>query len=70
MQTMLDHVAEWCNTWKMNLNMGKTKIMEFRSKGSERNLAKFNIAGKHVEKCSHYKYLGITFDEFLEFEKN
>ena len=35
MQTMLDSISEWCNSWNMTINMGKTKIMEIRKKGTE-----------------------------------
>jgi len=27
---MLDYEAEWCEVWKMKLNMGKTKVLELR----------------------------------------
>ena len=70
LQIILDYVSEWCEMWKMKLNMGKTKIIEFRRKGVEKSLAKFYLAGNLVEKCNSYKYLGITFDEFLEFKQN
>jgi len=70
MQHMLDCVTEWCKAWKMNINMSKTKLMEIRRKGTERSVAKFKINNKSLEKCQFYKYLGIIFDEFLEFEIN
>ena len=67
---MLDHVHEWCTQWKMTVNMKKTKVVEFRKKGYVRSLAKFRLGDKQVDYCSSYKYLGVTFDEFLTFEEN
>ena len=67
---MLDNVTEWCKTWKIKINMGKTTIMEIRKKAIERNLAKFTVANKPKQKCSIYRYLGTTFDEFMDFDAN
>ena len=70
MQVMLDNIEEWCNIWKMKINFGKTKLMEFRKKGTEKSIAKFRIGPQALEKSEKYKYLGIIFDEFLTFENN
>ena len=70
MQNMLNEVNEWCTIWQMKVNMSKTKIMEIRRKGTERSIAKFKLGNHTVEKCSEYKYLGVFFDEFLEFKKS
>ena len=70
LQLMLDIVHKWCNTWKMKINMKKTKIIEFRKKGKERSIAKLKLGNLVVEYCSSYKYLGVTFDEFLTFDDN
>lgn len=60
MQTMLNTVNNWCERNKMKINMGKTRIMEFRKKGIEKSLAKFTLGKNIVEKCSFYKYLGVS----------
>ena len=70
LQTMLNCINDWCITWKMKINMSKTKIMQFRKKGTERSIAKFVLGDKLITKCATYKYLGVVFDEFLEFNKN
>ena len=70
MQTMLDTINEWCDIRKMKINMSKTKVMEVRKKGIERSLAKFYLGDKLLKKCNDYKYLGVYFDEYLNFNKN
>ena len=70
MQKMLNEVSEWCSLWQMKINMTKTKIIEFRKKGTERSIAKFKLGEKIVEKCEQYKYLGVYFDEFIDFRRN
>ena len=32
MQKMLDFTNDWCERWKMNINMSKTKVIHFRIK--------------------------------------
>ena len=70
MQSMLDCVSEWCEHWQMKINMGKTKIIEFRKKGTPQSIVKFKLGDKVLEKCVEYKYLGVYLDEFLEFKRN
>ena len=70
MQKMLDEVTEWCEIWQMKINMSKTKLMEIRKSGTEPSIAKFKLANQKIEKCQEYKYLGVYFDEHLNFKKN
>ena len=70
LQQMLDYVAEWCEVWKIKLNIHENKVLKFKQKGTERSLAKFYLGDNILEKCSYYKYLGVIFDEFLDFKQN
>ena len=70
MQIILNEINDWCKIWKMKMNMDKTKVLEFRKKETEKNLAKFYLGDELVKKCNFYKYLGVHFNEFLDYEKN
>ena len=68
LQTMLDHVHKWCKKWFMSVNMDKTKVVHFRKKAKARSKTVFKYGEQEVKYTSFYKYLGIYFDEFLDFQ--
>ena len=68
LQTMLDTLNEWCNTWKMDINTDKTKVMHFRSNTSTQSNVQFNIGDKVIATEQKYKYLGLYIDEHLDFD--
>ena len=51
----------------LSYNLEKTKIMHFRSTGKQRINSTFKLGRQSVEFVSEYKYLGLVFDEFLNF---
>ena len=61
LQRSLDLLLEYCNRWKLKINVSKTKIMVFL-KGSilPRNLI-FYYDGNQVEIVKQFKYLGLVF---------
>ena len=70
LQTMLTFVSEWCRKWRMAVNMDKTKVIHFRKKSIAQTAYDFQLGNVPVEKVCTYKYLGVLFDEFLNFEQN
>ena len=68
LQDMLDALAEWCETWGMNVNDKKTKVMHFRKKGRPSTTFNFKCGNKVIDVISQYKYLGLMIDEFLDFD--
>ena len=70
MQELLNILHIWCQKWKMNLNMTKTKFMVFRNKNQELGDVKFHFGNQEINNCKEYKYLGVYFDEHLKFEKH
>ena len=58
MQLLLDSFSEYCNTWKLKINIDKTKSMIF---GKCRKKKKFIINNLEIEKVDYYKYLGVFF---------
>ena len=60
LQSCLDNLNSYCNRWKLKMNISKTKVIVFNSKGKRKadNL-KFYIENKKQEVVGKYKYLGV-----------
>jgi hypothetical protein len=61
LQSCLDSLKAYCDSWKLKVNLSKTKIMIF-SKG-HKNFKKFQFFYNNleIEIVEKYKYLGIIF---------
>ncbi len=57
-----------CNNWKMKINRDKTKSFHFRKQSIPRVKHDFNLDENNIDIVDKYKYLGIYFDEFLDFK--
>ena len=67
LQSMLNYFDNWCRIWQTNYNVDKTKIMQFYS-GHAKISNNVFIFGEHpLETVTEYKYLGLFFDEKLDF---
>ncbi|MCG8034648.1 MAG: endonuclease/exonuclease/phosphatase family protein, partial [Candidatus Thiodiazotropha taylori] len=61
LQEGLNMLSDYCQRWKLKINVSKTKIMVFRKGGIlPRNLA-FYYDGELLEIVSKFRYLGIVF---------
>ena len=58
MQTMLNVFSEYYNTWKLQVNIAKTKVVIF-SKSKVTQNARFMSDNKELDICESYNYLGI-----------
>lgn len=59
LQSMLNDLERYCNTWSLSVNTNKTKIMIFeRGRSTSYD---FIICGKTLELVQSFKYLGIHF---------
>ena len=60
----------WCDNHFLLLNVKKTKevIFDFRQKDNVHS--NISIKGQEVERVKEYKYLGVVFDEKLDWSKN
>ena len=61
LQRLLNCLESYCKTWKLSVNLAKTKIMVFKAGGYLSKAEKWFFNGKRVEVVSYYKYLGIMF---------
>ena len=60
MQTMLNVFSEYCNTWKLQVNVTKTKVVIFSKRRVSQN-TRFMSDNKELDICESYNYLGILF---------
>ena len=59
LQFNLDCFLEFCNTWKLNVNYTKTKVLIFGARNT--SIFEFTLHGKHLEIVDICKYLGVYF---------
>ena len=66
----LDKIIEWLNINKLSLNVDKTKFMVFQSKRSSKNFdwIELTMNGKRIEKVSTFCFLGLTINQFLDWD--
>ena len=67
MQFLLYMVEIWCAKWRLEVNLSKTNIMHVRNPRRNRSIFMFMFNKRCVEYCMTYKYLGVTINEFLNF---
>ena len=72
MQTALNIFENYCNTWKLSVNVSKTKIIVFTN-GKISDKIHFTYGSQELEISNEYKYLGIVLSKsgsFLAAKKN
>lgn len=71
LQLQIKIVEEWCQRWRMSLNIAKTKVIHFRKKYRNKMRSEhcFLFNNEEVEYTEQYKYLGLLLTEHLEWEK-
>ena len=52
-------MQEYCQTWKLEINIKKTKTMIF-NRGNKISTADFNVGGAKIENVITFTYLGFT----------
>ena len=57
LQSISDKFKEYCDTWKLTVNLNKTKVVVFGSRGNV-NL-NFLYGENPIEIVTQYKYLGV-----------
>ena len=68
LQKMLTKLEEWCTKWQLLLNANKSKIVHFRKKNKQKSNFEFYVGISKLQVVSAYKYLGITLNEFLDYQ--
>lgn len=67
LQTLLDKFHLYCDIWKMNVNVDKTKIVVFFKERLPRNLH-VNHNGTTIDLVKDFNYLGISFSRTGSFK--
>ena len=67
LQEMIKHMQKWCRQWRLKINRAKTNVVHFRNKRKPRTSFKFEFDNMPLDVVDKYKYLGIYFDEHLNF---
>lgn len=68
MQNALNSFKDYCDIWKLTVNVDKTKIIIF-SKGRISQNRIFKLGTENIETINEYKYLGIYFSRTGSFTK-
>ena len=61
LQVGLDVLVNYCNRWKLKVNVDKTKIMVFRKGGVLPRNLKFYYNDQQLEIVNKFRYLGVVF---------
>ena len=67
MQELLGIVENWCTKWRLGVNLTKTNIMHVRPNRKPQSNFTFLFNCRPVDYCKNYKYLGMTINEFLDY---
>ena len=71
LQSDLDKLARWCAKWRIKLNPEKTKVILFsKSRSAIRAEPALSLYGDVLSYYPHIKFLGITFDNRMNFTKH
>ena len=68
LQDILNKFGTYCDTWRLKVNIDKTKIMVF-SRGRQETALKFFLNGKELEIVNEFNYLGIQLNRTGNFNK-
>ena len=61
-----DSFGEYCNIWRLTVNVEKSKIVFF-SQGRTPNNLKLNFNGKQLEIVDEFNYLGVLLTKQCYF---
>ncbi|MEW8152903.1 MAG: reverse transcriptase family protein, partial [Candidatus Thiodiazotropha endolucinida] len=65
LQFSLDRFNAYCQTWKLKVNIDKTKIIIFGARKT--NSYNFSLGDNYIEITDKYKYLGVYFSQSRSF---
>ena len=67
LQTALDSFEQYFRTWKLTVNIEKTKIIVF-GRGKMKSDIAFHLNNQNIEIVKHFKYLGVIFSRGGSFQ--
>jgi hypothetical protein len=66
LQHTLNAFSKYCNTWKLKVNIDKTKILIFNGNTNDYKTI-FTLGNRTIENIKEYKYLGLTLTKLNKF---
>jgi hypothetical protein len=67
LQRDLNSINEWCQRWKLRLNLDKCEIMTGTNRANTLEFA-YHMDNVQLERVSHVTDLGIVFESNLSFD--
>ncbi len=67
LQTMLNTVYAWSMRNMITFNDNKSKIVHYRKSSNPQTTTTFYLGDNYLSVDKQHKYLGIIFDEFVDF---
>ncbi|CAB0004933.1 unnamed protein product, partial [Nesidiocoris tenuis] len=67
-QINIDALKRYCETWGLEVNLSKSKVMVFQNGGRRSASEKWMFGEEHIEVVSRYTYLGVVLTPRLSFE--
>lgn len=61
LQKLIDKLHDFCQKWKLTVNIQKTNVMTFKKGNFASNKEKWVFGCTQLEKTNDYKYLGVQF---------
>lgn len=68
LQSDLNKISNWCNTWKMRLNTNKCKAMRITRRTEPADVCAYRIESLTLEQVASYKYLGVHITTNLSWQ--
>ena len=69
LQTDLDLIVKWTETWQMNLNIDKCAILTC-SRLLSSSTSVYTINGQSITRVTQHPYLGVMFDSTMSFSSH
>ena len=67
LQDDLDSFAEWCNSWQLNISVGKCAFQSFGQKDLE---SEYKLGSTYLNYEQYFRDLGVIVDDLLKFSYN
>ena len=67
LQTALDSMARWAETWRLSFNVKKSAVLTFRAGRGEVDRDCFRVGAADLPFCDSYTYLGLVFAHDLKW---
>lgn len=70
LQRGLNCLSNYCDEWKLRVNVKKTKVVVFRKSRTKVKMDKWMYRNERIERVSEFLYLGLLFQENGRWKKH